>query len=902
MVKTVTNINNNTITFDTDKYIIDKLKITNICDSSDSTGSSGDSIVADGNGGWSWGPGGGSGVPEGSSGDVIISDGSSGLDSTNILNVNPTNGTITGTGALTVVGGVGISGNLNVGGNVGLSSSLGIVIDYDTEHQISYNSTHFGTDVALSRDGKSMAVGSPRTGGGRPGAVYVYTRTDLTQSWTQKGSGAVIIGSIGDAQQGTSVAISDDGNIVAGIGLVTYENAVKVGRYSGNAWTTTSFSLSFTQSQFSYPVIHLNASGNILLIALDGDSSDGTGGAHGSVWIYEYNSSTSTWETKGQKITGNTSVTNDRLGEQLCASLSKDGLTFSVGRTKQEDGNKGEITVYDWNGTSWVPKGLPITGTSNDNLKKNALSDDGLTIVCGSRTNFSSVLVFVWSGSQWVQKGADIPNPMTWSTYLAISGDGNKLSLAAPFGSNNFINIYEYTNNLWTVSKTIQNGSDTFGFIMSFTYDGKNIATSVFGASPSILYTYSTAPDYGTAGQFLKSNGPGSAVSWDTPVDTTYINGSNMSLVGTEFNIPQSVATTASPSFTALTLGNTGTNQGVINLQDVTNTGRDTVANIKGFKDGTNGGDLQFFTKVDGGNVTPKLRINNEGKLGFRGANYGTANQYLKNNASGLPEWTTVTSVSQAPLDTPVVATPSGTGNVTLTSGSGYNTLLTFTPPDTVTNATNSTNASVLVGGHNVVCVSAPPLGGGGSGVPYLYSTAGLGYVPVNDVHVYFADYANKCPILTGVFDVYTAIVNNTNYLHSNRMVGGYQNDNLHVYGCHRASTTSDDRLKHNEVIITNGLEIARKLVPKAYDMTEEMLIKDYTGDLENSKRGSGFIAQELLEIPELSHAVQENSDPENTPYRVNYAETIAYAFAAIKELDAIVHTLQARIDVLESR
>ena len=189
MVKTVTNINNNTITFDTDKYIIDKLKITNICDSSDSTGSSGDSIVADGNGGWSWGPGGGSGVPEGSSGDVIISDGSSGLDSTNILNVNPTNGTITGTGALTVVGGVGISGNLNVGGNVGLSSSLGIVIDYDTEHQISYNSTHFGTDVALSRDGKSMAVGSPRTGGGRPGAVYVYTRTDLTQSWTKKTSG-----------------------------------------------------------------------------------------------------------------------------------------------------------------------------------------------------------------------------------------------------------------------------------------------------------------------------------------------------------------------------------------------------------------------------------------------------------------------------------------------------------------------------------------------------------------------------------------------------------------------------------------------------------------------------------------------------------------------------------------
>jgi len=103
------------------------------------------------------------------------------------------------------------------------------------------------------------------------------------------------------------------------------------------------------------------------------------------------------------------------------------------------------------------------------------------------------------------------------------------------------------------------------------------------------------------------------------------------------------------------------------------------LSEITAERDGNNGGDLHFYTKVDGGNVTEKLIINNEGKLGFRG-NYGTANQYLKNNASGLPEWTTVTSVSQAPLDTPVVATPSGTGNLTLSSGTGYNSLLTYTP------------------------------------------------------------------------------------------------------------------------------------------------------------------------------------------------------------------------------
>ena len=54
---------------------------------------------------------------------------------------------------------------------------------------------------------------------------------------------------------------------------------------------------------------------------------------------------------------------------------------------------------------------------------------------------------------------------------------------------------------------------------------------------------------------------------------------------------------------------------------------------------------------------------------------------------SGTNLQTTLDSLSvavtsaQAPLETPVVATPSGTGNLTLTSNAGYNTLLTYTPP-----------------------------------------------------------------------------------------------------------------------------------------------------------------------------------------------------------------------------
>tara|TARA_S200002703_G_scaffold47272_2_gene40909 strand:+ start:1166 stop:2329 length:1164 start_codon:yes stop_codon:yes gene_type:complete len=58
---------------------------------------------------------------------------------------------------------------------------------------------------------------------------------------------------------------------------------------------------------------------------------------------------------------------------------------------------------------------------------------------------------------------------------------------------------------------------------------------------------------------------------------------------------------------------------------------------IDGLGEGTNGGVLAFYTKVDGGSVTEKLRINNEGAIGIEGANYGTTGSVLTSNGSGSP-------------------------------------------------------------------------------------------------------------------------------------------------------------------------------------------------------------------------------------------------------------------------
>ena len=158
-------------------------------------------------------------------------------------------------------------------------------------------------------------------------------------------------------------------------------------------------------------------------------------------------------------------------------------------------------------------------------------------------------------------------------------------------------------------------------------------------------------PTYGTAGQFLKSNNSGSAVSWDTPTDTTYTNGTGVSISASNaISIGQMVGTFDSPSFNTLTLGNGGANLGVINIRDTTNTGIASVAQMRGILDGSNGGQLEFYTKIDGGAMTRKMAITQSGTLLLDGDSVGSATiritsadrtsqlSYIYNSTSGTKD------------------------------------------------------------------------------------------------------------------------------------------------------------------------------------------------------------------------------------------------------------------------
>ena len=252
-------------------------------------------------------------------------------------------------------------------------------------------------------------------------------------------------------------------------------------------------------------------------------------------------------------------------------------------------------------------------------------------------------------------------------------------------------------------------------------------------------------------------------------------------------------------------------------------------------QDGTNGGDLQFYTKIDGGSVTEKLRINNIGAVGIGGANFGNTGQVIVSNGpNNSVGW------SSTPVFTALTA-------------------------ETIDAGVTQLNINLNTTPNKHVKIQA--------GYPDLFFI-----FHINTLNVEY----NGAP--DGL------------YLNYN---GGA------VYYGYPPSALSDDRIKFNETNITNGLEVIRKLSPERYT---KKLPTQNVGTEE-----AGFIAQEVLQIPELQFAVTHpnkeiiEGDPNTRYYTLTYDSIFTYAVAGLKELDTIVQkqaqlisSLEARINTLE--
>ncbi len=118
-------------------------------------------------------------------------------------------------------------------------------------------------------------------GFGAAGAAWVFTRSGGV--WTQQGDKLVGGGAVGSARQGTSVALSADGNIaiVGGFADDGGAGAALVFTRSGGRWTQDRKLVGSGAVGKSAPSVALSADGSIVMV---GGSNDN--GGVGAAWVF----------------------------------------------------------------------------------------------------------------------------------------------------------------------------------------------------------------------------------------------------------------------------------------------------------------------------------------------------------------------------------------------------------------------------------------------------------------------------------------------------------------------------------------------------------------------------------------------------------------------------------------
>jgi hypothetical protein len=310
----------------------------------------------------------------------------------------------------------------------------------------------FGASVALSGDGNTAIVGSPRER--RPcatgpacafqGAAWVFFRNGT--NWVTQ---AVLLGGAKEAagaRFGRAVALSADGN-TALIGAPADQGstgAVWVFTRSEGKWTQQGPKLiasgELGPGRFGY-ALALSADGNAALIGAPGDA-----GYVGATW--SFTRSGTSW-IQGQKLEVIGEVGPAHFGSSV--ALSSGAETALVGGFR-DNGNRGAVWPFARSGTSWAP-GQKLTGVGEKGGNwfgySVALSGaGGFALVGGpSGAEKSSGVGMAWgftrnAGSwgalpQIIRPPAETPPPETPSKprfghSVALSGDGKIALIGGP--------------------------------------------------------------------------------------------------------------------------------------------------------------------------------------------------------------------------------------------------------------------------------------------------------------------------------------------------------------------------------------------------------------------------------------------------------------------------------------
>jgi hypothetical protein len=253
-----------------------------------------------------------------------------------------------------------------------------------------------GTSVALSADGNTVIVGGQVDNSGA-GAAWVFTRNP-NGVWSQQGLKLVGTGAAGAAGQGVSVALSADGNTAVVGGLFDNSNAGAVwvfARNTSGGWHQRGQKLVGTGAAGIAQQgrsVALSADGNTVIVGGQADNS-----FIGAAWVFNRNTN-GVWHQRGQKLVGTGAVGPAAQGASV--ALSADGNTAIVGGPFDAS-NTGAAWVFNRNTNGvWRQRGQKLVGTGAAGASLQgtsvALSADGNTAIVGGPVDDSNI------GAAWV--------------------------------------------------------------------------------------------------------------------------------------------------------------------------------------------------------------------------------------------------------------------------------------------------------------------------------------------------------------------------------------------------------------------------------------------------------------------------------------------------------------------
>jgi hypothetical protein len=345
------------------------------------------------------------------------------------------------------------------------------------------SSDWFGSAIALSADGTTLAVGA-------------------------KGESSSAMGVNGDA--------ANDG--------APFSGAVYVFAKAAGVWTQQAYlKASNTGVNDGFGgVLAISGDGTTLAVGAGGEGSgnglEGDDLAPGAGAVYVFKRTTSTWAQQAYLKASNMAVSSV-FGRAV--SMSTDGSTLAVGASGVNT-NTGAVYVFTRAGVAWTEQiiltasnaeigdlfGIAVALSGDGNtLAVGAMGEDGGDpVINGDQANngadqAGAVYVFTRLNAAWTQQAyLKASNAQTWDlfgTAVALSGDGNTLAVGATgeagsvggingAGSDNgaleagAVYVFARAGTAWTQQAYVKASNpgigDDFGWAVALSTDGNTLA------------------------------------------------------------------------------------------------------------------------------------------------------------------------------------------------------------------------------------------------------------------------------------------------------------------------------------------------------------------------------------------------------------------------------------------